>query len=203
MAHISGFVATQQMNNPFEYCDLVTTTTHKTLRGPRSGLIFFKKEYENQINESVFPGVQGGPHQNAIGAVATQMLEAQTDEFRDYIIQVKKNAQALSGELVRLGYKISTGGTDNHIVLVYTKDKGITGSKIEKICEYVDISINKNSVFGDTSPLNPGGIRLGTAALTTRGMKEEDFVRIGSLLDNIIKLGFTNTRRTRKTIKKI
>ena len=202
MAHISGFVATQQMNNPFEYCDLVTTTTHKTLRGPRSGLIFFKKEYENQINESVFPGVQGGPHQNAIGAVATQMLEAQTDEFRDYIIQVKKNAQALAGELVRLGYKISTGGTDNHIVLVYTKDKGITGSKIEKICEYVDISINKNSVFGDTSPLNPGGIRLGTAALTTRGMKEEDFVRIGSLLDNIIKLALRIQEEHGKPLKK-
>lgn len=202
MAHISGFVATQQMNNPFEYCDLVTTTTHKTLRGPRSGLIFFKKEYENQINESVFPGVQGGPHQNAIGAVATQMLEAQTDEFKEYIIQVKKNAQALSGELVRLGYKISTGGTDNHIVLVYTKDKGITGSKIEKICEYVDISINKNSVFGDTSPLNPGGIRLGTAALTTRGMKEEDFVRIGSLLDNIIKLALRIQEEHGKPLKK-
>ena len=108
MAHISGFVATQEMNNPFDYCDVVTTTTHKTLRGPRAGLIFFRKEFETQINESVFPGVQGGPHQNAIGGVATQLLEVNTDKFKEYIKQVRKNAQALSDTLTDLGYKIST-----------------------------------------------------------------------------------------------
>ncbi len=188
MAHISGLVATSELSNPFEFCDVVTTTTHKTLRGPRAGLIFFKKEFENQINESVFPGVQGGPHQNAIGAVATQMLEVQQPEFKEYIIQVKKNAKILAEELIKLGYKVSTNGTDNHIVLCYTKDKGITGSKIEKICEYVDISINKNSVFGDTSPLSPGGIRLGTAALTTRGFKENDFLKVAELIHKLINL---------------
>ena len=201
MAHISGFVATKQMNNPFEYCDIVTTTTHKTLRGPRAGLIFYKKEFENQINESVFPGVQGGPHQNAIGAVATQMLEAGTDDFKNYIIQVRKNAKALADELINLGYKISTNGTDNHIVLCYTKDKGITGSKIEKICEFVDISINKNSVFGDTSPLSPGGIRLGSCALTTRGFKEHDFIEIARFLDRLIKIAIKIQEEHGKKLK--
>ena len=201
MAHISGFVAAQEMNNPFDYCDVVTTTTHKTLRGPRAGLIFFRKEFETQINESVFPGVQGGPHQNAIGGVATQLLEVNTDKFKEYIKQVRKNAQALSDTLTDLGYKISTGGTDNHIVLCYTKDKGITGSKIEKICEYVDISINKNSVFGDKSPLSPGGIRLGTSALTTRGLMENDFVYIGNLIDRLVKISLKIQEEHGKPLK--
>ena len=202
MAHISGLVATQELSNPFEFCDVVTTTTHKTLRGPRAGLIFFKKEFESRINESVFPGVQGGPHQNAIGAVATQMLEVQSQEFKEYIQQVKKNAKVLAEELINLGYKISTNGTENHIVLCYTKDKGVTGSKIEKICEYVDISINKNSVFGDTSPLSPGGIRLGTAALTTRGFKENDFIVVAKLLHRLINLAIKIQEEHGKPLKK-
>ena len=188
MAHISGFVATQEMNDPFPYCDLVTTTTHKTLRGPRSGLIFFKKEFEDKINESVFPGLQGGPHQNKIAGVCTQLLEASKPEFKDYIQQVKKNAQSLSNTLKDLGYKISTNGTDNHIVLCVVKDKGVTGSKVELVCELADISINKNTVYGDTSPMNPGGIRLGSSAMTTRKLKEEDFKKIAVFIDRAVKI---------------
>lgn len=188
MAHISGLVATQEMNNPFEFCDVVTTTTHKTLRGPRSGMIFYKKEYEEAINFSVFPGLQGGPHQHQIAGVATQLLEVQSEEFKEYMIQVKKNAKSLAEYLINKGYNLSTNGTDNHLILIDLKNKGITGSKIEKICELVDISLNKNSVFGDKSAISPGGIRIGTNALTTRGLKECDFVYVGELLDRCIEL---------------
>ena len=188
MAHISGLVVTQEMNDPFEYCDIVTTTTHKTLRGPRAGLIFFKKEYENNINDSVFPGLQGGPHQNKIAGVCTQLLEAMQPEFKQYIQQVKKNANSLAKELINLGYKISTDGTDNHIVLCVVKDKGVTGSKVELVCENAHISINKNTVYGDTSPMNPGGIRLGTAAMTTRKLCENDFKTIANFIDRSVKI---------------
>ena len=133
MAHISGLVATQELSNPFEFCDIVTTTTHKTLRGPRSGLIFFKKEYEDDINFSVFPGLQGGPHQHQIAGVAVQLNEVMSDEFKEYMIQVKKNAKALADFLMSLGYNLSTNGTENHLLLINLRNKGITGSKIEKI----------------------------------------------------------------------
>ena len=188
MAHISGLVATQEISDPFPYCDIVTTTTHKTLRGPRAGLIFFRKEYEQSINESVFPGLQGGPHQNKIAGICTQFLEVATPEFKEYIQQVKTNAKILASELINLGYKISTDGTDNHIVLCVVRDKGITGSKVELVCEHADISINKNTVYGDTSPMNPGGIRLGTSAMTTRKLKEEDFKKIAGFIDETVKI---------------
>ena len=187
MAHISGFVVTKLMNNPFEYCDVVTTTTHKTLRGPRSAMIFAKKEYMNAINSSVFPGTQGGPHQHQIAAVAHQLLEAQTPEFKEYMIEVRSNARLLASELQKYGYKICTDGTDNHIVLVDLRNKNITGSKVEYICELVNISINKNSVYGDVSPLSPGGIRLGTSAMTTRGFNEDDIKKFANLLDGLIR----------------
>ena len=187
MAHINGFIATELMESPFPYCDFVTTTTHKTLRGPRAGMIFFRKKYEKQINESVFPGTQGGPHQNKIAAVATQLLEVQTPEFKDYMTRVRENARILARELKGYGYDISTDGTDNHIVLVNLRNKGITGSKIETICERVNISINKNAVFGDTSPLSPGGIRLGTSAMTTRRFNEEDIKRLANILHGLIE----------------
>ena len=186
MAHINGFITTGIMESPFPYCDFVTTTTHKTLRGPRAGMIFFRKEFEKQINDSVFPGTQGGPHQNKIAAVATQLLEVQTEEFKEYMIHVRDNARILAAELHSYGYDISTNGTDNHIVLVNLRNKGITGSKIEIICEIVNISINKNAVFGDKSPLSPGGIRLGTSAMTTRGFGEEDMKRLANLLNDLI-----------------
>ncbi len=151
MAHFSGLVATGEVNNPFKYCDIVTSTTHKTLRGPRSGLIFFQKQYQNRINFSVFPGLQGGPHEHQIAALATQLKEINTPEFKEYIIQVIKNAKIMAKTLINYGYKICTGGTDNHLILCDLRDKNITGSKVEKIAEYVNISLNKNSVPGDKS----------------------------------------------------
>ena len=179
MAHISGLVATQELKNPFDYCDVVTTTTHKTLRGPRAGMIFYKKEYESKINSAVFPGLQGGPHEHQIAAIATQLLQVQTPEFKSYIQQVKKNAKALAKTLINYGYNITTKGTDNHLILVNLREHNITGSKVEKVCEMVNISINKNSVFGDTSALSPGGIRLGTSPLTSRNFTEKEFETVG------------------------
>ena len=188
MSHVSGLVATQEFNNPFDYCDVVTTTTHKTLRGPRSGMIFYKKELEEVIDFSVFPGLQGGPHNHQIAAVAHQLLEVDTDEFKNYIIQVKRNAKALANYLTNKDYKLCTNGTDNHLLLVDLKTKNVSGSKADYVCECVDISLNKNSVYGDTSALNPGGIRIGTSALTTRGLKEADFEKVGEILDKVIIL---------------
>ena len=188
MAHISGLVATSKMNSPFEYCDVVTSTTHKTLRGPRSGIIFSKKELSEKIDFSVFPGLQGGPHNNQIAALATQLMEVNTEEFRDYITQVMLNAKALSNHLMNHGFKLVTNGTDNHLLLVDLRNKGVTGSKVEYIAECVDISLNKNSIFGDTSASNPSGIRIGTPALTTRGFTEADFVKVGDFIIEVVEL---------------
>ena len=189
IAHISGFVATGEMNSPFEYCDIVTTTTHKSLRGPRAGIIFFRREFEQQINEAVFPGLQGGPHENQIAAIATQLKEVQTLEFKKYIEQVRLNAQSLAKALQKLEYEIVTNGTDNHLMLVNLHNKEISGGKVEKILEYVDISVNKNTIPGDVSALNPSGIRIGTPAITTRGLKENDMVYLADILDRTIKIG--------------
>lgn len=188
MAHISGLVATSKMNSPFEYCDVVTSTTHKTLRGPRSGIIFSKKELSEKIDFSVFPGLQGGPHNHQIAALATQLMEVNTQEFRDYITQVMLNAKALASHLMRHRFKLVTDGTDNHLMLVDLRNKGVTGSKVEYIAECVDISLNKNSIFGDTSASNPSGIRIGTPALTTRGFTEGDFVKVGDFIIEVVEL---------------
>ena len=188
MAHISGLVAAQEFTSPFDFCDIVTTTTHKTLRGPRSGMIFYKKHLQEQIDFSVFPGIQGGPHNNQIAGLATQLLEVDTPEFKEYIIQVKKNAKALAKVLMNSDFKLITDGTDNHLLLVDLKNKGVSGGKIEWMCDQVDITLNKNSVVGDKSAINPGGVRIGTPALTTRGMKETDFEYIGSLIIEIVEL---------------
>jgi len=188
MSHISGLVATQEADSPFEYADVVTTTTHKSLRGPRSGMIFYRKELENDINFAVFPGLQGGPHNHQIAANANQLLEADSEEFRTYIKQVKSNAVQLGEKLKDYGYKLSTDGTSNHLLLVDLRDKNITGNLVEKLCEMVDISVNKNSVFGDKSALSPGGIRLGTPALTTREFVETDMDIVASFLNDVIQL---------------
>ena len=189
IAHISGFVATQQMRSPFEFCDVVTTTTHKSLRGPRAGIIFFRKELEGLINDAVFPGLQGGPHQNQIAAIATQMREVQTVEFHNYIRQVRENAQSLALALMALGYTIVTGGTDNHLMLVDLRNKGISGGRAEKILECVGISVNKNTIPGDVSALNPSGVRIGTPAITTRGLKGSDMSRIAEIIDRAVQIG--------------
>jgi glycine hydroxymethyltransferase len=191
MAHISGLVATGEAASPFEYCDVVTTTTHKSLRGPRAGLIFFRKDergFEPRINQAVFPALQGGPHEHQIAGVATQLKEVMTPEFKIYSAQVKKNAVALGAKLVSLGYSLATGGTDNHLVLWDLKPQGITGSKFEKVCDAVCITLNKNCVPGDKSAVTPGGVRIGTPALTTRKMVEADFEQIAVFLDKALKI---------------
>ncbi len=187
VSHISGFVATGEMNNPFEYCDVVTSTTHKTLRGPRSALIFCKKKHKADIDFSVFPMLQGGPHQHQIAGVATQMLEVQSDTFKDYIKQVRKNTRAMCDYFKSQGYHLSTGGSDNHLILINLKNKNITGSKVETLCNLVDISLNKNSVPGDKSALSPGGIRIGTNCLTTRGCKEDDMIKVSALIHDVVE----------------
>lgn len=189
IAHISGFVATGEMNNPFDFCDIVTTTTHKTLRGPRAAMIFFKKELELKINDAVFPGLQGGPHQNQIAAIACQLKEVNTPEFKKYIQQVKKNSQHLSDFLIEKDYKIVTGGTDNHLILIDLKNKNISGSRAEKILEYAHVYVNKNTVPGDNSALNPSGIRIGTPAMTTRGLIVNDMKMIVEFINNILLIG--------------
>ncbi len=191
MAHFSGFVATGLLNNPFPFCDVVTTTTHKTLRGPRSGLIFCKRHLAQRINEAIFPGLQGGPHENVIAAVATQLRTVASPAFKTYMQQVQLNARALSAALQSRGHSIATGGTDNHILLVNMKPLGLTGAQAELALERAYISVNKNTLVGDTSALNPSGIRIGTPAITTRGLKEEDMAWVADLIHRTLRYAAT------------
>ncbi|KAF5349169.1 hypothetical protein D9756_009357 [Leucocoprinus leucothites] len=194
IAHTSGLVAAQELDNPFEYCDVVTTTTHKTLRGPRAGLIFFRKDrpnapdLEKRVNDAVFPACQGGPHNNTIAAVATALHQVSQPEWKAYAKQVIANARTLADTLVSHGYKLQTGGTDNHLVLWDLRPLGLTGSKVEKVCDLMGITINKNAVSGDASAQVPGGIRLGTSALTSRDMKEEDIKVVADFLHRTVQL---------------
>jgi glycine hydroxymethyltransferase len=192
MAHISGLIAGKQAQSPFDFCDVVTTTTHKTLRGPRAGLIFFRRnrgdDLENRINQAVFPSCQGGPHNNTIAAVAVALKQAGSPEFQQYAKQVIANAQKLAECLTGYGYKLASGGTDNHLVLWDLKPQKLTGSKVERICDMVHITINKNSIAGDKSAVTPGGVRLGTNALTSRSMKEEDMVKVAEYLHRIVSI---------------
>jgi len=210
MAHISGLVATQELNNPFEYCDIVTTTTHKTLRGPRSGLIFFKKEVTiygekieltQKINDSVFPGLQGGPHNHIIAAVSVALKEANTPEFKQYIIQVKKNAKYLGQLFTKNNYKIVTNGTDNHLILWDLRNTGISGNKMEKILEYVGISVNKNTILSDKSAFSPNGIRIGLPAVTTRGLKERNMEFIFDIFDECVEISKNIQNNVGKKLK--
>jgi glycine hydroxymethyltransferase len=190
MAHISGIVmAGERANNPFEYCDVVTTTTHKTMRGPRGALIFCRKNLAKTINSAVFPCSQGGPHNNAMAGIATALHEGMQPEFKEYIDQVLSNSQTLADELMGLGYKLVTGGTENHLLLWDLRDVGLTGSKMEKLCDFVEITLNKNTVPGDKSAMSPGGVRIGTPAMTTRGFKEPEMIRLAELLDRIVNKG--------------
>jgi glycine hydroxymethyltransferase len=182
IAHINAFIASKLMNNPFDYCDIVTTTTHKALRGPRAGIIFYRKILQSKINGAVFPGLQGGPHQNQIASVAYQLRECMSDEFKQYSKQVLLNAKALAKCFIDLGYDIVTGGTDNHLFLI----KVIDGNKVEKMLEEAEIFVNKNTVPGDTSAMKPSGIRIGTCAITTMGMREEDMSLIANFINRVI-----------------
>ena len=194
IAHTSGLVSAGLLRSPFEYCDVVTTTTHKTLRGPRSGLIFVNKKKEggglvSKINEAVFPGLQGGPHNHQIAAVAYQLEQVSKPEFVDYMKNVKSNAVILGESLKGYGFNLVTGGTDNHIVLVDLKSKELTGSKMELLCEMVDISLNKNCIYGDKNAMVPSGIRLGTPAMTSRGFGEKEFKMLAFFLKEIADIG--------------
>ena len=182
MAHISGLVAGKVADSPFEYADVVTTTTHKSLRGPRSGMIFAKLDYMDAINTAVFPMLQGGPHNHQIGALAVALKEASQPEFAEYAQSIISNAKALGEGLEKRGHTLATGGTDNHLLLWDVRPLGLTGAKVDMVLEKASITANKNSLPGDLSAINPGGVRLGTPALTTRGLKENDFDKVAELL---------------------
>merc|ERR1712190_716240 len=169
------------------------TTTHKSLRGPRSGMIFFKycdkiPDIKERIDMAVFPGLQGGPHNHQIGGLAVQLLEVQSQSFKDYSKAVVENAKTLADTLKAKGHKLASDGTDNHLVLWDLRPHGLTGSKVEKVCEVCSISLNRNAVHGDASALSPGGVRIGAPAMTTRGCGAEDFKKIALFLDRCCQI---------------
>jgi len=187
MSHFAGLVAGGVYPSPFKYADVVTTTTHKTLRGPRAALIFSKKEFSQSINKIVFPGLQGGPHMNTIAAIGVVLSEADTNQFKVYTKQIIKNAKTLAEELKKLGWRIVSGGTDSHLFLVDTVTKGMGGGEASDLLENVGIIVNKNTIPYDTQkPTNPSGIRLGTPALTVRGMKEKEMKIIAHLISDAL-----------------
>ena len=187
IAHVAGLIAAKIHPTPVPFSDFVTTTTHKTLRGPRGGLILFKKEHEKIINRSVFPGTQGGPLEHIIAAKAIALKLASTEEFVEYQKQIVKNAKALADALLKRGYRLITGGTDNHLLSVDLRSKNITGKEAETLLDLVDITTNKEAIpFDPLPPTQTSGLRLGTPALTTRGMREEDMDVITELIDKAI-----------------
>lgn len=188
MAHISGLVAGGVLKNPVPIMDVVTTTTHKTLRGPRGGMILCKAAFATKIDKAVFPGLQGGPHENQIAALAVALKEAATPEFKTYAAQVVKNAAALCDVLQKGGVRIVFGGTENHLMLADLSTINISGKDAEHVLDSVGITVNKNMIPNDPrSPFDPSGIRIGTPALTTRGMKEEEMKRIGEVMVQLLK----------------
>uniref|UniRef100_A0A8C1NMJ3 glycine hydroxymethyltransferase n=1 Tax=Cyprinus carpio TaxID=7962 RepID=A0A8C1NMJ3_CYPCA len=210
MAHISGLVAGKAIPSPFKHADLVTTTTHKSLRG--AGLIFYRKgvrsldkkgkevmyDLEERVNFSVFPSLQGGPHNHAIAGVAVALRQATTPMFREYIAQVLKNSKAMADALLEKGYTLVSGGTDNHLVLVDLRPQGMDGARAERVLELVSITANKNTCPGDKSALTPGGLRLGTPALTSRQFKEADFQQVVDFFDQGIKISLDVKKKTKK-----
>merc|ERR1712045_593149 len=206
IAHISGLVATGQHPSPFEHCDVVTTPTHKSLRGPRSGMIFFKyteqiPDIKERIDMAVFPALQGGPHNHQIGGLAVQLLEVQSNDFKEYSRQVVENARILGETLKAKGHKLASDGTDNHLVLWDLRPHGLTGSKVEKVCEVCSISLNRNAVHGDASALSPGGVRIGAPAMTTRGCTTKDFHQIGHFLDRCCQIALKIQQAKGKKLK--
>ena len=188
MAHIAGLVAAGEHPSPFGYADIITTTTHKTLRGPRGGLIFGKLEFAKKIDSAVFPYAQGGPLEHIIAGKAICAEEALTPEYKEYIHQVVVNCKALSDEFINLGYKVVTGGTDNHLILLDLSDEKFSGRELQEECDKNGITLNKNCVPNEKrSPKETSGVRIGTAPMTTRGYKEQDFIKVAHTIDSIIK----------------
>ncbi|KAM4125970.1 hypothetical protein ACB094_01G352600 [Castanea mollissima] len=214
MAQISGLVAAKECVNPFDYCDIVTSTTHKSLRGPRGGIIFYRKglkprkrgmllsqgdesdqyDFEEKINFAVFPSLQGGPHNNHIAALAIALKQVATPEYKAYMQQVKKNTQALASALLRRKCRLVTGGTDNHLILWDLRPLGLTGKNYEKVCEMCHITLNKIAIFGDNGAITPGGVRIGTPAMTSRGCLESDFETMAEFLLRAAQIASTVQR---------
>ncbi len=190
MAHIAGLVAAGEHMNPVPYADVVTTTTHKTLRGPRGGMILCREKYAKAIDKAIFPGTQGGPLMHVIAAKAVCFKEAATDEFKDYQKQIVKNAQAMAQRFRERGIRLVSGGTDNHLMLVDLSDREMTGKALEKLLDRAHITVNKNTVPGEKrSPFITSGIRVGTPAATTRGMREPEMVEIADMIADVIERG--------------
>ncbi|MBI4689268.1 MAG: serine hydroxymethyltransferase [Nitrospirae bacterium] len=188
IAHIAGLVAAGLHQSPVPYADFVTTTTHKTLRGPRGGMIMCRAEYAKAIDKMIFPGIQGGPLVHVIAAKAVALKEALSEEFKTYQGNVIKNAQILSGELIKRGFKIISGGTDNHLMLVDLNNKGITGKDAEEALDIAGITVNKNSIpYDERPPAITSGVRLGTPSVTTRGMRETEMSEIAEIIDEALK----------------
>ncbi|MCR9066641.1 MAG: serine hydroxymethyltransferase [Cytophagales bacterium] len=203
ISHPSGLIAKGLLADPFDHCHIVTTTTHKTLRGTRGGVIMMRNDFENPfgittmkgsvrtmsslLDSGVFPGTQGGPLEHAIAGKAVAFGEALTDQYKDYVVQVQKNAKVMADEFVKKGYKVISGGTDNHLALIDLRPKGITGKLAENTLIKADITVNKNMVpFDEAKAMVTSGMRVGTAAMTTRGLKEADFVRVVELVDKVL-----------------
>lgn len=187
MAHIAGLVAAGLHPNPVEYADFVTTTTHKTLRGPRGGMILCKNEFAQKIDKAIFPGIQGGPLMHVIAAKAACFKEVMEDSFKDYQQQILNNAKTLSKELTDRGFRIVSGGTDNHLMLVDLRNKGLTGKEAEKLLDEIHITTNKNTIpYDPQSPFVTSGLRIGTPAVTTRGMMEAEMIELAEIIDSAL-----------------
>lgn len=187
MAHFAGLVAGGEYPSPIPFCDVVTTTTHKTLRGPRGGAIFCKEEYAKAIDKAIFPGIQGGPLEHVIAGKAVVFGEALTDDFKQYAKMIKRNEKALSDQLQKRGVRVVSGGTDTHVLLADVKALGITGKVAQNVLDEIGITANKNTIpFETLSPFITSGIRLGSPALTTRGLKEDDFIHIADIIADVL-----------------
>lgn len=203
MAHIAGLVCTGEHMSPVPYADFVTSTTHKTLRGPRGGLILCKEKYAKQIDKTIFPGIQGGPLEHIIAAKAVCFKEAMSDSFKEYIHQVVLNCKRLAEELVKRGYNLVSGGTDNHLMLINLVNKKMTGKEAENLLHSVNITVNKNAVPDDPeSPFVTSGIRVGTAACTTKGLKEDDMVDLAEAMDLVLSKNINNLTEEELKINK-
>jgi glycine hydroxymethyltransferase len=188
IAHTAGLIAAGVMNNPVSIFDVVSTTTHKTLRGPRGAMIMCKEKYASVVDKAVFPGMQGGPHDHITAAKAVAFREALQDDFKDYAQQVVANAKKMAQEFEDFGYKVISGGTDNHLIVVDMTSKGINGKEAEQTLEKSGISVSRSTIPNDPNPpMKPSGVRFGTPALTTRGMKEEDMKKVVEWIDKAVR----------------
>ena len=202
MAHIAGLIAAGEHPSPVPYADFVTSTTHKTLRGPRGGLILCKEKYAKQIDKTIFPGIQGGPLIHTIAAKAVCFKEALDPSYKEYIKNVVNNCSVLANELINYGFKIVSGGTDNHLILVDLSNKNITGKDAELILDSIGITVNKNTVPNETkSPFVTSGIRIGTAAVSTRGFNEDDMKEIASIINDTLSVENTNIEALKGRVK--